>query len=141
MNDKAPYFNSTGFYEHVATKKLMGSRCKTSGELYVPPRSYCPVSHTDDMEWVEMSGKGKLVAYTVIAIPPSHMVADGYGPKNPYCAGIVQLDEGPSISGQIFGVDVSKPEEIKIGTPVQATYVVRGEGNAQRTYLGFEVAG
>ena len=133
-------FNAEGFYHHLAEKKLMGCRNRDSGILYMPPRPLCTESYSDDMEWVELSGKGKLTAYTVITVAPSHMIDEGYGFKNPYCTGIVQLDEGPSISGQIFGVDVSQPESIKIGMPVQATFVVRGEGNAQRTYLGFEAA-
>jgi uncharacterized OB-fold protein len=132
-------FNAGGFYEYLAEKKLMGCRNRESGILYMPPRPLCPKSYSDDMEWVELSGKGKLKAFTVITVAPSHMIDEGYGFKNPYCAGIVELDEGPAISGQIFGVDVNQPESIKIGTPVQATFVVRGEGNAQRTYLGFEV--
>jgi uncharacterized OB-fold protein len=131
-------FNATDFYGYLAEKKLMGSRNRDSGILYVPPRPLCPKSYSDDMEWVELSGKGELTAFTVITVAPSHMIAEGYGFKNPYCAGIVKLEEGPSISGQIFGVDVGHPESIKIGMPVQATFIVRGEGNAQRTYLGFE---
>ena len=133
-------FNSTSFYKFVAEHKLMGCRNQTSGKLYVPPRSFCSVSHTDNMEWEEMSGKGKLIAFTIITVAPTHMIEAGYGRKNPYCAGIVKLDEGAAISGQILGVDVAHPETIKIGTPVQATYIERGEGDAKRTYLAFEAA-
>ena len=76
---------------------------------------------------------------SVITVAPSHMIAEGYGFKNPYCTGIVQLQEGPRISGQILGVDVAHPEKIKIGTPVQATFIERGKGEAKRTFLGFQV--
>lgn len=132
-------FNSTGFYKFVGEHKLMGCRNRTSGKLYVPPRSYCSISHNDDMEWEEMSGKGKLVAYTVITVAPTHMLKAGYGFKNPYCTGIVELEEGARISGQILGVDIAHPEKIEIGTPVQATYIEREEGEEKKTYLGFEV--
>ncbi len=53
-------FNSTGFYRYLGEKKLMGCRNRSSGILYVPPRSYCSEGHTDDMQWEQMSGKGKL---------------------------------------------------------------------------------
>ncbi len=131
-------FNSTNFYKFLGEHKLMGCRNRTSGKLYVPPRSFCSISHNDDMEWEEMSGNGKLIAFTIITVAPTHMIEAGYGRKNPYCAGIVQLDEGAAISGQIFGVDVNHPESIKIGTPVRATFIERGEGDAKRTFLGFE---
>ena len=133
------HFNAASFYKFLGEHKLMGCRNRTSGALYVPPRSFCSVSHSDDMEWVQMGGKGKLKAFTIIYVAPTHMVKDGYGRKNPYCAGIVELEEGAAISGQILGVDVAHPETIKIGTPVQATFIERGEGDAKRTYLGFEV--
>jgi hypothetical protein len=131
-------FNSNSFYKFLDERKLMGCRNRTSGTLYVPPRSYCFVSHNDDMEWEEMSGKGKLVAYTVITVAPTHMLKAGYNFKNPYCTGIVQLEEGPKISGQILGVDIKHPESIKIGTPVQVTFIEREEGETKRTYLGFQ---
>jgi uncharacterized OB-fold protein len=132
-------FNSTSFYKFLDEGKLMGSRNRTSGKLYVPPRTFCSTSHNDNMEWVEMSGKGELAAFTVITIAPTHMIEAGYGRKNPYCTGIVKLEEGASISGQILGVDVSKPESIKIGTPVKVKVIERGEGDKKHNCLAFEV--
>ena len=134
------FYNAEGFYEFVGEKKLMGTKCKASGIVYLPPRPYCSVSHSGDMEWVEMSGKGKLEAFTVTLYGPTRMVEAGYGPKNPYCVGIVRLEEGPAISAQILGLDLSKPEEIKIGTPMQLTFINRTEGEEEKTYIGFEAA-
>ncbi len=131
-------FTSAAFYKHLAEHKLMGSRCKSGGEVYVPPRPICPADYSDDMEWVEMSGKGRLTAFTIIYIGPSAMIEAGYDRKNPYCAGVVQLDEGPMISAQILGVDVARPETIAIGTPLKVAFVERGEGEARRTLLAFE---
>ena len=52
----------------------------------------------------------------------------------------MRLKEGPAISGQIFGVDLSKPaDSVKIGMPVKAVFIDRGEGEAKKTLLGFEV--
>lgn len=133
-------FNGTGFYAHLKDRKLMGVRNKDSGKFYMPPRPMCPESHSTNMEWEEVSGKGKLLAYTVITVGPTHMNEAGYGRDNPFCCGIVQLDEGPAVSAQIFGVDVKNPESIKIGTPLQVTYIERGQGPDSKTYLGFEPA-
>jgi uncharacterized OB-fold protein len=134
----APPFTAAEFYQHLAQHKLVGSRNITSGKLYVPPRPMCPESKTTDMELVEVSGKGKLVAFSVITIAPTPMIEAGYNRNNPYCAGVVELEEGPKVSAQILGVDVSKPQSIKIGTPVKVAFVERGEGEKQRTYLAFE---
>lgn len=139
-NNGKSEFTSAEFYQFLSEHKLMGSRCRANGKLYVPPRAMCPESHSTDMEWAEMSGKGKLRAFTVIGVGPTAMVEAGYNIKNPYCAGLVELEEGPTVSGQILGVDVAHPESIKIGMPLTATFVERGEGEEQRTYLAFEPA-
>jgi len=90
------------------------------------------------MEWVEMKGKGKLAAFTTIYVGPTFMIEEGYDRNNPYCTGVVELEEGPGISARILGVDAKKPEEIKIGTPLVVDFVERGEGEAKRTYLAFK---
>ena len=131
-------FNATGWYAYLKEHKLMGSRSKATGKLYLPPRAMCPETFTTDMEWAEVSGKGTLIGFTVITVAPTHMVEAGYGRDNPFCAGIVKLDEGPGVSAQIFGLDVQHPETIKIGTPLKAKFIERGEGALSKTFLGFE---
>ncbi|MBL8528720.1 MAG: Zn-ribbon domain-containing OB-fold protein [Burkholderiales bacterium] len=133
-------FNNAGFTKLLSEHKLMGCRNKTSGKLYFPPRPLCTKSYTDDMQWEAVSGEGEVIAFTVITVPPTHMIEAGYSRDNPYCAGIVRLKEGPAISGQILGVNLSKPaDSVKIGMPVKAVFIDRGEGEAKKTLLGFEV--
>ena len=79
------------------------------------------------MAWESLSGRGTLVAFTTIHIAPTAMVEAGYGRDNPYCTGIVKLDEGPSISAQILGVDSKQPEQIAIGTQVEVIFVEGAE--------------
>ncbi|MFA4835787.1 MAG: Zn-ribbon domain-containing OB-fold protein [Dehalococcoidia bacterium] len=128
------------FNAFLGKQKLMGSKCKKCGALYLPPRAICPECWGSEMEWTEMSGKGKLAAYTCIAVGPTMMVQEGYGRDNPYCSGIVQTEEGPRISAQILGVDAKTPESIKIGTPMKVEFVERGKGDQKKHYLAFRVA-
>ncbi len=132
-------FNATGFYRLLADKKLMASRSQGSGISYLPPRPYCPVSRASDMRWEPLSGRGTVTAFTVIKVPPSHMVAAGYGRDRPYACGVVALDEGPSISAQLFGFDVDNPDSIAIGTAVRAVFFERQVNGEPRTLLGFEL--
>jgi len=131
-------FNHTTHYAALGEKKLIGSRCRTSGNVYYPARPICPELHCSDMEAVEFSGRGKLVAYSIIYIAPTAMIEAGFDRKNPYCAAVVELDEGPRICAQLVGVDVKQPESIVIGQPVTATFLTRGEGEAAKTFLGFQ---
>ena len=122
-----PPFTSASFYQFLNQHRLMGSRCAKDGQVYLPPRAMCPADFGADMEWVELSGRGTLAAFSIIAIGPSPMIAAGYDRQNPYCAAIIALDEGPQISAQLLGVDVHHPDTIQIGMPVMVEFVERGE--------------
>jgi len=148
MSDKL--FTAKDFYAFLGEHKLMGSRCKACGAVYAPPRPTCPACLDDGagtaeagaaLEWIELSGKGELAAYTVIHIAPTAMLEAGYDRKHPYCSGVVALAEGPRVSAQILGVDVSAPETIEIGMPLKVAFIERGEGEVRKTYLAFEGAG
>ncbi len=130
-------FTSASFDEFLKEKKLMGSHCTSCNKDYLPPRAICPQCHGDQLTWVEFSGKAKLAAFTSIYIAPTTMIAEGYGRDNPYLAGVVELDEGIKISAQVLGLDAKKPEDVKIGTPLKAEFIERGEGEKKKTFLAF----
>ena len=109
-------FNSTAFYNKLNDEqKLFGVKCMACGHLSPEPRPMCPECHRFDMEWHQFSGKAKLSTFTCISIVPVAMAAKGYGRDKPYCTGIVSLEEGPSISARINGVDGANPQSIKTG--------------------------
>ena len=112
-------FNSTTFYNKLKEERqLVGVRCKSCGHLSPEPRPMCPECHGFDMEWHQFSGKAKLSTFTCISVVPVAMAARGYGRDNPYCTGIVTLEEGPRISARINGVDGNNPQDIKSGMDV-----------------------
>ncbi|MEE4194949.1 MAG: Zn-ribbon domain-containing OB-fold protein [Anaerolineae bacterium] len=131
-------YESKQFFSALAEEKLIGAKCKNCGNVMIPQRLICTACHSDDSEMMEFSGKGKLAAFTVISVPPVAMAEAGYGPKNPYCVGIVELEEGSRISAQILKVDVFNPQTIKIGTPVKMTIIERGEEENKQAFLAFE---
>jgi len=131
-------FNDISYERFLNEEKLMGSRCRKCGVLFVPPRSICIKCYDTDMEWVEMKGKGELAAFTCIAIGPPLMIKEGYDRKHPYVSGVVELEEGARVVARIEGVDGSKPETIRIGTPLQVEFLHRGEADGLTTYLAFK---
>jgi uncharacterized OB-fold protein len=129
-------FTSASFYEYLAEGRLMAARCNECAQVYLPPRPFCPHCRTGKtLVWTELSGEGALAAFTVIAIAPTFMVAQGYGRENPYCTGIVALDEGPMISARILGVDASAPDSIAIGARMRL-HILQGGGD--QPTLAFE---
>ena len=130
-------FTAAAFDQYLAEHKLMTVKCAKCGGVYAPPRAICPKCHSEEMEWAEASGNGKLAGFTVIYSGPTFMVEQGFDKKNPYVSGIVELEEGTFISARITGLDMSKPAEIKVGTPLKVDFVEFGEGEAKKTYLAF----
>ncbi len=130
-------FSDISYEQFLREERLMGSRCKKCEALFVPPRPICIKCHGSDMEWIEMKGKGKLSAFTCIAIGPPFMIAEGYNRNHPYCSGVVELEEGVRVDARIEEVDTNRPEDIKIGLPLKVTFLHRGEGEGQKTYLAF----
>ncbi len=131
-------FTGTAFYKALGEGTLMGTVCKACGTVHLPPRAICTHCHSDQMEWRALTGRGVLTAYSVVFIAPTAMLKEGYSRTNPYCAGIVKLAEGPSISAQILGVDVARPEGIAIGVPVSIVYPAAAEGAASQPRLAFQ---
>jgi len=130
--------STISFHQFLNEGKLMGSRCKKCGTLFSPPRPLCIKCYSRDMEWADLKGKGKLLTFTTINVGPPWMVEQGYDRKNPYCSGVVELEEGVRIDARIEGVDTTKPETIKIGTPLTVEFLHHGEGENMKTSLAFK---
>ena len=130
-------FSDVSYQQFLNEGKLMGSKCSRCGVLFAPPRPICIECHGTQMQWVEMKGKGQLVAFTCIAVGPPFMIEEGYDRKRPYISGVVELEEGVRVDARIEEVDGNSPETIKIGMPLTATFLHRGEGENLKTFLGF----
>lgn len=93
---------------------LIGTKCTICGSVYFPPKSFCPECRRRGIiEEFRFSGKGKIVSYTVIRIPP-----EGFEKYTPYAVAIIELDEGTRISGQIVG-DVNR---VQTGKHVETVF-------------------
>ena len=108
-------FNAASFYQYLREGKLMGIQCRNCRQLSAEARPMCQACHSAEIKWFEFSGEAELGTFTCISIVPAAMAEKGYGRDNPYCSGIVILDEGPRISARILNVDTLKPQSIHIG--------------------------
>ena len=131
-------FNDTSYEQFLNELKIMGSKCKKCKSLAIPPRPICISCFSREMEWIQLQGTGKLVAFTSIVVGPPYMVKEGFDRNNPYVVGVVELDEGVKTVGRIVGVDAKKPEQIKIGTSLKAQFIQKGTGPDRRTFLAFK---
>lgn len=131
-------FSDISYQQFLNEEKLMGSQCQGCGALFTPPRPICIKCHGLEMQWIEMKGKGQLVAFTCIAVGLPFMIEEGYDRQNPYTLGVVELEEGTKVDARIEEVDGTSPEAIKIGTPLVVSFLHRGQDENLRTFLAFK---
>lgn len=97
----------------------MASECQKCESVHLPPRPVCPDCGGDEMGWAELEGRGRVRAFSVINVPLTKMEE-----CCPYTVAVVELDGGPSISGQVL--DVHDGDAISVGDRVIAEFVEKG---------------
>ena len=100
-------FTIEQFYKFLQQGKLKAGKCLKCGKIHLPPRPLCDNCYSQEFEWINVSGKGKLLTYTVISIAPAQFQA-----LTPYSVGIVEFENGLRIPGMIQDVTQG---QLKIG--------------------------
>jgi uncharacterized OB-fold protein len=113
------------FVDFLEDGKVMASRCKDCNVTFFPPRADCHKCLGNNMEWVEVEGKGKLVTYSKLEFAPI-----GFGDDLPYA--IALLDYGDyKVFGRIAN-DVPE-DDWKIG--MEMVTVANKLPNGQMNYV------
>lgn len=99
------------FWDGAKDGKLMLPRCTSCNRVHWYPRHICPYCHSDSIEWIEGSGKGRLHTFAV-----QHRAFGGWASEAPFVTAYIDLNEGDRMLTVLRGVDPNKPEEIKIGS-------------------------
>jgi uncharacterized OB-fold protein len=102
------------FWDAARRHELMAYQCQNCGTYYSLVVE-CVNCSAPKMEWVKVSGKGKVFTYTIY----HQLYNPAWKDDIPYNAAWVQLDEGPLMVCNI--VDVEN-EDIYVDMPVVVTY-------------------
>ncbi|RLA82606.1 MAG: hypothetical protein DRG40_07770 [Deltaproteobacteria bacterium] len=52
------------FYENLKEGRFTTTRCKACGHVAYPPRVICPECYSEDLEWIDLPTKGKVLTFT-----------------------------------------------------------------------------
>jgi uncharacterized OB-fold protein len=77
------------FVTYLEQGKVMAARCKKCETMYFPPQVDCPKCLSNDMEWFQVKGRGKLLTYGVVNYGPL-----GFEDKAPYTLAVAEFEEG-----------------------------------------------
>ena len=95
---------SRPFWDNAKKHKLTLKKCKDCGHIDHPPYPYCTNCSSSNSEWMEASGKGKLVAYAV----NTYMVPFPFWDDMPYVVAMIELAEGVRMISNIVQCDHGK---------------------------------
>jgi hypothetical protein len=113
------------FIDHLEQNKVMGTKCKSCGLTFFPPRADCYKCLSGNMEWFEITGNGKLLSFSKLEYGPV-----GFEKDLPYTIAI--LDYGDY---KVFGrlAPDLKESDVKVGMELKT--VVNRLLNGQINYV------
>lgn len=112
--------DSRVYWQAANEGRLVIRSCRACGEKHFLPRYLCPVCWSDELDWVDASGRGTVHSFTVIRRAP----LSSYAERVPYVVALVDLDEGPRMMTNIVGDGAL---DTSIGDKVAVTFEKRGE--------------
>ena len=107
--------DSTKFWEGCKRRKLLIQRCQDCKSYQFYPRLLCRKCMSENVEWVESSGKGEVYTFTIIHFHPN----PNFKKDVPYVVAIVQLEEGIRIMSNVIGIE---PNKVSIGMKVKVEF-------------------
>ena len=114
---------------------ILGNKCDSCGKIFFPPKETCPECRRKSlgkMNSYKLSGKGKVVTFTIIHVGP-----EDFEDQAPYPIAIIKLEEGPCITAQIVDCD---PHDVKIGMNVHSTFrKIQQDGKIGAIYYGYKL--
>jgi uncharacterized OB-fold protein len=92
---------------------LWGTKCKACGATFLGERVACgKCGDTGPFEEVRLSDEGEIYVFSVV-----HQTVPGL--EAPYVAAIIDLPEGVSVRGNVYGLDPEKPSPEWFGKKVK----------------------
>jgi len=106
---------SAPFWEAAKRGELKVQKCRDCGKPFFYPRIACPHCFSEDLEWVRVSGRGKIYSFSVVLnYAPSAFAGDV-----PYVVAIVELEEGLRM---LTNIVTDKPESLRCEMPVEVIF-------------------
>ena len=114
---------SAHYWESLNDGNLTIQKCTACGSLQHYPRPFCVNCLSSDLEWERVSGRATLFSFTIVR----RAASPAFAPDLPYVLAIIELEEGPHMTGNVIGIPV---DEVVVGMPLDLTVVPAGDGQS-----------
>ncbi|ETX02050.1 Zn-ribbon domain-containing OB-fold protein [Candidatus Entotheonella palauensis] len=111
------------FWDAANEERLVIQNCRPCNRLQHPPAPTCGQCGSGDLEWKEMSGRGKIYNYGVVYDCPVRLLQE----DQPFNVAVIMLDEDPGI--QMFSHLPGTPvDEVPVGAGVEVIFETTANG-------------
>ena len=107
-----PDLDTQPFWDGCRDHRFLVQRCLECGAPRWPPGPMCPECQSTATEWIASSGRGTLYSWVVATHPVHPVLVD----QVPYVVGLIELEEGVRVVGNVGGCP---PEAVEAGLPVE----------------------
>lgn len=114
-----PDSDTQPFWDGCQEDRFLLPRCSACATSRWPPGPICPSCQCADTDWVETSGRGSLYSWVVVTHPVDDVLVD----QIPYVVGMIELEEGVRVVGNVLGCE---PDEVYDGMPVRVVFEEMG---------------
>jgi len=99
------------FIENAKAGNVLSRKCTKCEELHLATVYFCKKCGNKDFEDAVIEGKGKIVTYTIMTVPP-----EGFEEHAPYAWAVMELDSAPGVRISGFLPHITTPDDLPIGT-------------------------
>ena len=110
-----PDVETQRFWDATREARLLIKQCRACGKHHFYPRPFCPTCWSEDVEWVEASGRATLYTWSIVHVndlPP-------FPERVPYVAAVVDLAEGPRMMTNVVECDF---DDLEMGMDLEAVF-------------------
>jgi len=105
------------FWVAASEHRLVCAQCSACGTFRMPPAAFCPACRSQDVTWVELTGRGTVFSFTVAR----HALTPELAGCLPYVVAVVDLDGAPG-ARLISNIIDTEVEDVRIGMPVELVW-------------------
>ena len=99
------------FIENAKAGNVLARKCTKCNELHLATVYFCKKCGNKEFEDAILSGKGKIVTYTIMTVPP-----EGFEELAPYAWAVMELDDASGVRISGFLPHIATPSDLPIGT-------------------------
>ncbi len=107
--------DTEAYWRAAKEGRLVVQQCRSCGKTQFYPRFFCISCLSEEIGWVDTSGRGRIYTFTICRIPGNPAMKD----RTPYAVAVIDLEEGVRMLTEI--VD-SGLEHIAVGAEVEVVF-------------------